>query len=90
VKSILPHIELGEDTDGIVCISVDDYELYDYISDYLVEECGIEYTHMSSKNDAGPEVFRMHLSENYNLSDIENYLMKLDSVEIERIYSLNN
>lgn len=90
MKSILPHITLGEDKDGLVIVVIEDYELYDYISDYVVEDCGIEYAYMSSNTDVKPEEFTMHFSENYIASDIEKYLLKLDPVEVERIYLSNN
>ncbi|MBZ9559701.1 MULTISPECIES: hypothetical protein [unclassified Modicisalibacter] len=42
MKKILPHIEIGLDQYGAVAVSVEDYELFDFIDDYVTEECDLD------------------------------------------------
>ena len=72
-------------------VSIEDYELFDYISDFLTEKCDVDYDYMteerSSKNKT---IYIMHFSKSYEISEIEKHISKLKTKEIERIYSLNN
>jgi hypothetical protein len=37
------HIYLHENEDGDPCVTTDDYELYDMVEDYLIEDCDLDY-----------------------------------------------
>ncbi len=79
------------DSDKNIIINIDNYEVFDYISDFLTEKCNVEYDYMSeekaSKNKTN---YLMHFSKKYSATEIERHLSKLKEKEIERIYSLNN
>jgi len=42
MKIIRPHISIGHDEYGCVQVSIEDYELFDCVSDFLCEECDID------------------------------------------------
>ena len=90
MKTILPHISIGHDEYGCVQVSIEDYELFDYISDYLCEECDIDIDSLSDTTNSQGEVHTMYFSKNYKISDIEKHLIKLKPEDIEEIYALNN
>jgi len=90
MRNILPHISIDTSTDNNLTVYVEDYELFDYISDYLTETCGIEYDFMSEEKSSNKITYLMHFSNNQHIIEIENHLCKLKTKEIERIYSLNN
>ena len=74
---------------GQVKITVFDAELLDFIEDYLIEECGIEYKYFS-KDEESQNVFVMYLPKKYKLPEIKEYLERLETKELKRIYALNN
>jgi hypothetical protein len=37
------HIEIGTESSGEIYIDIDDWELFDYIDDYLSDEFDIQY-----------------------------------------------
>ena len=43
-----PHINIGTNTEGNLYVEVEGTELFDYVDDYLTEECSIEYEHVIS------------------------------------------
>ncbi|GAA4342494.1 hypothetical protein [Kangiella taiwanensis] len=90
MKKVLPHIEIGHDQYGAVAVSVEDYELFDFIDDYITEECDLDWNSLSiSENEQG-EIHTMHLDQKHTIEEVEVALLKLDQKEIERIYALNN
>jgi hypothetical protein len=90
MKIILPHISIGHDEYGAVAVSVEDYELFDFIDDYVREQCGLDWLDKSQKENEQGEVHTMYFSKNYDLIEVEKALIKLDPLEIEKIYALNN
>lgn len=90
MKKVLPHISIGHDDHGRLIVSIEDYELFNYIEDYLAEECGIEYESVShSKNEQG-HVSTMYFPQKCEISKLENTLGTLEPDYIEEIYAINN
>ena len=82
-----PHIIINKEPNGEITIEIDDIELFDFIEDYLIEKCSIEYaflTDMKNKNRI------MHFTDKYSFETLKSVVQRLDRDEIEKIYQLNN
>jgi hypothetical protein len=90
MKKILPHIEIGLDQYGAVALSIEDYELFDFIDDYVTEECELDWEDKTMKESERGEVHIMYFNLKHSLAEVEKALLKLDPEEIEKIYALNN
>ena len=86
----LPHIKYGTNDEGNIFVSVEDAELFDYVDDYLTEECSIEYEHVISSENNGIPVYTMLFSKEINSIVLETVLNNLSIVEIKKIYNINN
>ncbi len=86
----IPHINVGTSTEGNLYVEVEDTELFDYIDDYLTEECSIEYEHVIPSENNGIPVYTMFFSKETNSIVLETVLNNLSVVEIEKIYRCNN
>lgn len=71
-------------------VVVEDYELFDFISDYLGEECDLPHEYQTSKTRPGGDVVTMYFPLAVTAAAIEESLLKLSPTEVERIYGLNN
>lgn len=95
-KRIKPYIQVHYDPElKMILVQVLDYELFDYIEDYLIEEYGIDYKYVRLDpivpESKKPQVTIMYFDENkFSLEQIKQALSKLDPQELERIYRLNN
>lgn len=91
MTNILPHASISTGTDNNAIVSIEDYEIFNYISDFLTEKCDVEYDYMSEeKPSKNKTIYIMHFSKSHGIAEIEKHLSKLQAKEIERIYSLNN
>jgi hypothetical protein len=90
MKQLLPHIQIELNEDNRCIVVIDDYELFDFISDYLGDECDLPHEYQTSKTRPGGEVVAMYFPLAVTSAAIEQCLLKLSPTEIERIYSLNN
>jgi len=90
MKTILPHISIGHDEYSCVQVSIEDYELFDCVSDFLCEECDVDIDSLTETTNSQGEVHTMHLGKQHTISDIEKHLKKLKPEYIEEIYALNN
>jgi hypothetical protein len=90
MKQVLPHIEIGRHNYGHVVVVVGDYELADFIEDYLGEECDLSYDYRTSVERPGGEIITLHFPGAALLQEIEDSLTKLSSDGIEDVYRLNN
>jgi len=90
MKQLLPHVQIGLDEQSRCFIVIDDYELFDFISDYLADECGLPNESHSSMARPGGEVITMYFPLLAKAAAVEQCLLKLSPAEIERIYKLNN
>ena len=90
MKQLLPHIQIGLYEQSRCVLVVDDYELFDFISDYLGDECDLPHESQSWKARPGGEIITMYFPLSVASAAVEQCLLKLSPTEIERIYSLNN
>lgn len=90
MKQLLPHIRIGLNERSRCVLVIDDYELFDFISDYLGDECALPHESHSSKARQGGEVVTMYFPASVEPAAVEQCLFKLTPDEIERIYKLNN
>lgn len=90
MNQILPYIHVGMDGDNRCIVVVEDYELFDFIEDFLGDECDLPYEYLSSRERPGGEVITMYFPLNVTPQVIKRNLLKLSPAEIERIYGLNN
>lgn len=90
MKQVLPHIQIGRHNDEHVIVAVGDYELADFIEDYLGDDCDLPYDYRTTAERRGGEIITLHFPASVLLEEVEGSLIKLSSDEIERIYRLNN
>jgi phage-related protein len=83
-----PHISINSAPNGEITIEIDDTELFNVIEDHLIEECSIEYEYMTQSHENKPYI--MHFLTKYSFEQLKNAIRKLDKIEIDRIYKLNN
>ena len=69
---------------------MDDYELADFIDDYLGDDCDLPYDYRTTIERQGAEIITLQFPASALLQEIEGSLTKLSSDEVERIYRLNN
>ncbi len=86
----LPHIKIGQSEVGITTVEVEDTELFDFIEDYLIEECDIEYEYMETSQKDNLSIYTLYFSKKFSKETIESAFSELDKREIENIYRLNN
>jgi hypothetical protein len=90
MKQVLPHIQIGVYNDEHVIVVVSDYELADFVEDYLGDDCDLPYDYRTTLERPGGEIITLHFPTSARSQAIEESLMKLPSDDIERIYRLNN
>jgi len=82
-----PHIVINKESNGEITIDIDDVELFDFIEDYLIEKCSIEYSYITDSKNKNRI---MHFTDKYSFETLKNAIQSLNGDEIERIYQLNN
>lgn len=90
MNQILPYISVGLDDDNRCMVVVEDYQLFDFLDDFLGEECDLSYEFRRTKERPGGEIITMYFPLAVTREAIERNLLKLSPEEIERIYRLNN
>ncbi|ALK96166.1 hypothetical protein AM586_07615 [Massilia sp. WG5] len=90
VKQILPYISVGLDDENRCIVVVEDYELFDFLDDFLGDECDLQYEFLGRKERQGGQIITMYFPLSVTPEVIERNLLKLSPEEIERIYRLNN
>jgi hypothetical protein len=81
------HIRLIQLEDGVLYLEVDDYELNDFLEDYLWDNFHIESEYVAHPSSSDN---RSWYSKNVVAKNLIKALSQLDLSEIERIYKLNN
>ncbi|MDK6078810.1 hypothetical protein [Massilia varians] len=76
--------------DNPCIVVVEDYELFDFIDDFLGDECDLPYESRTTKERSGGEIITMYFPPAVTLEAIERNLSKLSPEEMEQIYRLNN
>ena len=87
MEYIQPHISIKIDKQVGYIVIVDDWELSDYIDDYLTEECDFDYVTTIADNGNS---YEMHFDKKFSFDELKKAIKKLNKNEIERIYKLNN
>lgn len=90
MKQILPYISVGLDEGNRCIVVVEDYELFDFVEDFLGNECDLSYEYRTRKERPGGEVITMFFPLGVTPEVIEASLSSLSPAEVERIYKLNN
>ncbi|CAN7189865.1 MULTISPECIES: hypothetical protein [Duganella] len=90
MKQVLPHIQIGLYNEEHVIVVVGDYELADFIDDYLCEDCDLPSDYRTIAERPGGEIITLHFPACARLQEVDSCLTRLSSDEIERIYRLNN
>jgi len=82
------HISISE-CDGHPVIAVDDYELFDFLDDFFVEQ-GIEPAFVSTApGQNGPELHTIRFNSPHTAQSLLRLLGQIPASEIERVYALN-
>jgi hypothetical protein len=82
------HISILEG-DGQSVITVDDYELFDYLDDFFVEQ-GLEAAFISTTPTSdGQELHSIHFNPPHTTHSLLQLLSQIPASEIERVYALN-
>ena len=90
MRQILPYISVGLDEGNRSVIVVEDYEPFDFVEDFLGDECDLLYEYRTSKGRPGGEIITMFFPLGVVPEVIEASLSSLSPAEVERIYKLNN
>ena len=90
MKQILPYIQIGMHNDEHVVVVVGDYELADFIEDYLGDDCDLPYDYRTTVERQSGDIITLHFPTSARLQEIEDSLSQLSSREVEEIYCLNN
>lgn len=83
-----PHVWIVE-TDGCVALEVEDWELLDFIEDYLNETVGLEYDARVPLGGS-PERHRLVFPKGTALVDVSAAVAALDPDKLHLIFLLNN
>ncbi len=86
----LPHIKIKQDIAGMTKVEVEDNELFDFIEDYLIEDCDIEYDYMETSKKEALTIYTMFFSKIYLKETIEAALSKLEIAQIQNTFRINN
>lgn len=86
----IPHIKIIENSESVVEVSVEDVELFDFIEDYLIEECNLEYEYLKVTDNEGLIIHTMSFPKTIKKETIDVAINKLDQKEIEKIFNINN
>ena len=86
---MLDHIQVRE-AEGRVVVTIDDYELFDYVENFLIEQCDLEYDYMTKSEDRGRSFFSIHFPLDVTIERVSSAVYELSATEIERISRLNN
>lgn len=90
MKKILPHIEIGLDKNSSATVRVEDYELFDFVDDFVTEVCGLDWQNKTVSEDEYGDVYTLHFNPKHSLTEIEKLLLQLNPKEIKQIYAVNN
>jgi hypothetical protein len=82
------HVEIRDAIDGVDVI-VDDYEVFDYLEDFLTD-CGLEFEFTREEKREGQRFYVMHFGLNVAAGHIEKDLDGVSVGEIERLWKGNN
>ena len=90
MNQILPYISVGLDDENRCIVVVEDYEVFDFLDDFLGEECDLQWEYRSARERPGGQVVTMYFPLSVTPDDVAQNLLKLSPEEIEQVYKLNN
>lgn len=76
--------------DGQMTLTISDYELFDFIDDFLAEQCDFDRYSSTVRNDGGADVFVLNFWETLDWQKVKGWVLGIDPSEIERIWRVNN
>jgi hypothetical protein len=85
----LPHLKVFKSEWRELYILIEDTELFDFIEDYLTEDCGIDNIQSQQSHIVGKSRYRVYLQPELE-KKLTSELKKLNVEEIEEIWKLNN
>ena len=86
----IPHIQINKTDEGLLTVTVKDYELFDYVEDHLIENHDLEYDYSLESEKNGVSAYTMYFPKGTPENKIKKALNELSHAEIERIFKLNN
>lgn len=86
----IPHVKIIENNEKVVEVSVETVELFDFIEDYLIEECNLEYEYLEIKDNNGLSIHTMYFPKKIKKETIDTAIDKLDPKEIEEIFNIKS
>jgi len=90
MKNLAPYIVVRPNKDETTDVYINDWELFDFVDDYLTENCDVEFEYFSESKKEKKTIYTMCFSNKYEATKIEQFLSRLDIEKIKEIYSLNN
>lgn len=90
MREILPHIKIGLHETGEVVLVVEDYELFDFIDDYLSDECDVSAESFKFADRVGGEVVTAFFAHSTTIEQLEAALSRVSPETVQSIYRLNN
>lgn len=90
MKKLRPYISIGTNENNRVFIVVEDYELFDFVDDYLTEECDLCYEYRTSQERTNGEIVTMFFPDSIKMMELEEAILLLPEEKIMDIYLLNN
>lgn len=88
-KTEQPHIVIDQLSDYIT-VRFDDYELFDFVDDLLIEKHNIEYIYFATEKIDNREIYVMYFSKCTDPDILREVIKSIDQEEIHRIWQLNN
>jgi len=85
-----PHVSVFISHNNFPSVMTDDYELFDFVDDYLTEDCDYELESFIYHDHPAPGFFTMELISGINFHELIISIKQLDLSVIERIYIVNN
>jgi hypothetical protein len=92
MKHTQPYIKVKKNQKNETIILVKDYELFDFINDFLSEERNFDFeAFIGIENHTDENKWNeINMGTKLSVEKIKKEIKKIDSNEIERIYNLNN
>jgi hypothetical protein len=88
MKTIKPHIRILSENNQTI-LQVNTLELKDFLEDYLIEECDIEYEYYKDVNPdlklTNRESYNLYYADKYSPDKIEQAILKLNDKEVKAI-----
>jgi hypothetical protein len=81
------HVTIHVSEANRPCVSVDDYEIFDTIDDYLTEECDLNDEFLIYSDHPTRGHYMIELVGDTSYKAVVKHIQRLDLVELDRIYA---